>query len=76
MRIHKSFIRIIIFFGEAFQCGDGVIFWGYVWTQTDPLCIEFRNFLLCHTLVNYLTFAINERNKSTGHFQNFFLKSM
>jgi hypothetical protein len=55
-------IWIIIFFGEAFKYGDGVKFWDYAVINDEPL-LRFCNFVQYHAFVNYLTFAINERNK-------------
>jgi hypothetical protein len=56
-----SFIRILILLEEAFQYGDGANLSGYAGTSAEPLCAEFCYLVQYHTLVNYLTFAINER---------------
>jgi hypothetical protein len=52
---HTSFIWIIILSDEALKHGDDAKCWGYVGTNTEPLCLEFRNFVQCHVFVNYLT---------------------
>jgi len=57
MDIPKSFIWMIILFDEAFKYGDGAKFWGYVGTNTEPLCVQFCNFVQCHIFVNYLTYC-------------------
>jgi hypothetical protein len=46
-------IWIIILFDEASKYGYGVKFWGYVVTNTEPLRVEFSNFVQFHTFVNY-----------------------
>jgi hypothetical protein len=43
----------MFFFAWAFQFGDGEKSWGYVGTNTEPLCGEFCNFVQCHTFVDY-----------------------
>jgi hypothetical protein len=58
MDITTSFIWIIALFDKAFNCADGVKFWGYVGTNAEPLCVEFSNFVQCHMAVNYLTFCL------------------
>jgi hypothetical protein len=35
-------------FGEAIKYGDGAKLWGYVGTNTEPLCIEFCK--LCNVI--------------------------
>jgi hypothetical protein len=55
MNVPTSFIRTIIFFGGAFECGGGSKFWGYVGTNAEALCVEFCNFVHCHTFVNCLS---------------------
>jgi hypothetical protein len=49
MRIPASFILIIVFFDEAFKYDDCAKFWGYVGTNAEPVCVEFCNFMQCHT---------------------------
>jgi hypothetical protein len=39
---------VVILFDEAFKCGDGVKFLGYVGTDAVTLCIEFCNSVRCH----------------------------
>jgi hypothetical protein len=55
MDIPTSFIWIIIFSDRALEYDKSVKFLGYVGTNTEPLCVEFCNFVQCHTYVNYLT---------------------
>jgi hypothetical protein len=56
MNIPTSFIWII-FFHAASEYGNGSKFWGYVGTNAEPFCVQFCNFVQCHTgtSVNYLT---------------------
>jgi hypothetical protein len=37
----------VILFDKAFKYGDGAEFWGYVRTTSEPLCVEFCNFVQC-----------------------------
>jgi hypothetical protein len=55
MDIPKSFIWIIIFLNEAFECDSILKFWGCVGTNAELLCIEFYNFVQCHIDVSYLS---------------------
>jgi hypothetical protein len=43
--IPMCFIRIIVFFGGAFECDQDLKFWDYGGTSAEPLCIEFYNFV-------------------------------
>jgi hypothetical protein len=56
MGMNTGFIWDIILLDEDFKYGDGTIFWGYVRTNTEPLCVEFCNFAQCHILMNYFKF--------------------
>jgi hypothetical protein len=56
MDISTNFIWIIIFFGGAFQYGDGAIFWRYVGTNAEPLRLELCDFMQCHSFVNHLNY--------------------
>jgi hypothetical protein len=62
MDIPTSFIWIVVLFDTVFKYGDGKKFWGYVVINAEQPCVEFCNFVQCHILVNYLTFAVNEWN--------------
>jgi hypothetical protein len=46
-----SFIWSSIFFDRAFEYGGVSKFWGYVPKNSGPLCVEFCNFVHCHTFV-------------------------
>jgi hypothetical protein len=50
-----SFIGIIVLCDDAFKYGDCVRFWGYIEMNTEPLCVDFCNFVQCHIFVNSLT---------------------
>jgi hypothetical protein len=54
MDIPTSYTWIIIFFDKAFKYGSGARCWGYVAINTEPLCVEFCNFVECHSFVNYI----------------------
>jgi hypothetical protein len=45
--VPTSFVWNIIFFNGAFQYGRDSNLWGYVGTNTEPLCLEFCNFKAC-----------------------------
>jgi hypothetical protein len=34
---------------------NGMTFWDYVGINAEPVCVEFRNFVQCLTLVSYST---------------------
>jgi hypothetical protein len=55
MDIPTSLIRIISFFGGAFEFGGGSKFWCCVWTNAEPHCVGFCNFVQCHTFLNCLS---------------------
>jgi hypothetical protein len=59
MDITISFIWIIILFEAVFKYGDGEKFWGYVGINTEPLSVEFCNFVQCHIFINYLLYFIH-----------------
>jgi hypothetical protein len=61
MDIPTSFIWIILF-DTVFKYDNGAKFLGYVGINTEPLCVEFCNFVQWNIFVNYLTSAINEWN--------------
>lgn len=44
-------------FNRYFLDGYGAKFWGFVGTNSEPLFVEFRNFVQCRrpTFVTYLT---------------------
>jgi hypothetical protein len=50
MDISTSFIWVIILSDEAYKCGDGAEFWGYVAINAEPLCAYVCNGVLCHNL--------------------------
>jgi hypothetical protein len=52
MDVHTSFIWLILF-DEAFKYDDGAKSWGYVGTNTEPVHIEFCNFMWYHIFADY-----------------------
>jgi hypothetical protein len=44
------FISIIISFDKAFKYGDDATFVGYIGTDPEMLCAEFRNVVQCHDM--------------------------
>jgi hypothetical protein len=59
MDIPTSFIWNIVFFEEDFDYDSSLKFWGFVWTNAEPLCVEFCNFVQWHTFVHYLRCEIS-----------------
>jgi hypothetical protein len=45
--VHTSFTWIFNWFDESFKCHNGAKCWGYVGTNSEPLCAEVCNFLQC-----------------------------
>jgi hypothetical protein len=45
-------------FNEAFEYGDGAKFRGGVGTNSDPLSVQFGNFVQCHILVSSVTLSL------------------
>jgi hypothetical protein len=58
MDLPTSLIWIVILFDEIFKQGDGAKYWAYVETNSEPLCVEFCNFVQCHTFVAYFFLKI------------------
>jgi hypothetical protein len=52
--ISTSFIWIIILFDKAFKY-DTAKLWGYVWTNAEPLSVEFCNLVQCHILLLFMS---------------------
>jgi len=50
MGIPITFILTAILSDETFIYGDGVKFSGYVGTNSEKLCVEFRNCVQCLSL--------------------------
>jgi hypothetical protein len=46
-------ILIFILHDEAFKYADGANFLGYGGTDTEPLCVEFCNFVQCLVFSSY-----------------------
>jgi hypothetical protein len=44
------------FFDGALEYGSGLKFSSYVGSNAEPLCVEFCNFMQCHTFVNNLSY--------------------
>jgi hypothetical protein len=53
MNIPEIIIWIITLFGDTIEYGNGEMFWDYVGTNTEALCVEFCNYERCHNFVNY-----------------------
>jgi hypothetical protein len=53
MNIPEMIIWIITLFGDTIEYGNGEMFWDYVGTNTEALCVEFCNYVRCHNFVNY-----------------------
>jgi hypothetical protein len=49
------FIYVLFSFTEFLNMALARNLCGYVGTSAQSLCVEFYNFLQCHTFVNYLT---------------------
>jgi hypothetical protein len=56
MDIPTSFIRIVVLFDEACKYDNCAKFWGYGGASTEPLCVNFCNFMQHHMFVNYLIY--------------------
>jgi hypothetical protein len=63
MGLPTSFIWIVVSFDEVFEYGDSAKFWGYVGTNSEPLCVEFCSFVQCHIFVNDLIYCQTMREK-------------
>jgi hypothetical protein len=52
-----TIFSVIIFFGKDFKYGECVNFCGYFVANSEPLCVQFCNFLLSYliTLINFLS---------------------
>jgi hypothetical protein len=46
-----TIFSIIIFFDKDFKYGDCMNFCGYFVANSEPLCVQFCNFVLCHILL-------------------------
>jgi hypothetical protein len=49
--VSTTCFEYLILLCEGFKYGDGAKCWGYDGTDTEPVCVEFCNFLQCHILV-------------------------
>jgi hypothetical protein len=73
--LDTSCISIIILCDEAFKYGDYSKFWVHVWTNANPLCTEFCNFVKCQNFVNYFVIEY-DKCFAVGIPRNYFFYQM